>query len=291
MYGFRYHLVTVIAVFMALGIGILLGGAVGPELFPKEQVALLDRLEEKYNGLRAENSKWMRKVSELTRQTNQYDQAIRQLGDPYVKDKLAGKRIVLVQLEKADATKIAGWLQNAGAQILATVKLKDPDSFLDGSTLPALAQGLGIPAETGGAAIYSHSAQSLANSITGTASAAWADFLQDSGWVQIRGQLGGRPDAVVVLGGLGKNSQARLQLFDIPLLKEIRKQNVRIVGAERSDNETSIVPAYRSLGIPTVDNCDQASGLLSLVELINGKQGHFGVKPTAESLIPPLDNS
>lgn len=288
MYGFRYHLVTVIAVFMALGTGILLGGSIGQDLFPKEQLALLDSLEEKYKASQMENSKWSRKVSELTRQLGQTDQAVRQIADLHVKERLAGRKIVLVQLEKGDAAKVAAWLQNAGAQVRATVRIKDPEALPDTSALPALAEELGTPRETNGTALLARIAQVLANSVAGEASAEWPAFLQGKGWLETQGRLGERPDAVLVLAGTGKNGKTRMQMFDLPFLKELRKHNIRVVGAERSDAESSIVPGYRGLGIPTVDNVEQASGLVSLVELIDGTDGNFGVKPTADALIPRL---
>ncbi|MFC4769212.1 copper transporter [Effusibacillus consociatus] len=288
MFGFRYHLVTIIAIFMALGIGILLGGSIDQDLFPKEQVALFNRLEEKYNASRAENTKWSRKVSELNRQTSQLDQALQQLGNLYVRNKLAGKKIVLVQFEKGDSAKVFDWLQSAGAQIQATVKVRDTEAFLGTSALPVLAQGLGTSGETSEATLFSLSAKSLAASITGATSASWPEFLKNKGWIDIQGHLGTRPDVVIVLGGVNKNTQSRLQWFDSPFLKEIRKQNIRVVGTERSDSESSIVPVYRNLGVPTVDNLDQASGLLSLVELINGREGNYGIKQHSVSLIPQL---
>jgi hypothetical protein len=112
--------------------------------------------------------------------------------------------------------------------------------------------------------------------------------MKEQGWIELQGKLGTRPDVVVILGGAGKNTQARLEMFDVPFLKELRRQNIRVVGAERSDNEFSLVPVYRNIGISTVDNFDQASGLLSLMTLIEGEDGHYGIKQHADSLLPKI---
>ncbi|GAX91900.1 copper transporter [Effusibacillus lacus] len=290
MYGYRYHLTTIIAVFMALGIGILLGGSAGQELFPKEQLSLMNRLEEKYNAARAENVKYNRKVTELMRQTSQLDHALGQLANSYMKQKLTGKKIVLIQMEKGDPARVADWLQSSGAQVQAVIRVKDPELVLDAASLPVLAQGLGLPGETNGTMVLAHSAKSLADSIAGISIANWPGILKEKGWIDIQGHLGTPPDAVLLLSGPGRSPQLRLQLFDVPLIKEILKQNLRVIGTERTDNEISAIPAYRNLGISTVDNLDQASGLLAAAELISGKEGNFGIKPTAQSLLPMWDN-
>ncbi|MDI6906058.1 MAG: copper transporter, partial [Thermoanaerobacterales bacterium] len=52
----RYHIVSLVAVFLALGIGILIGSAVlGNDTIAKSQQQVADRLEKHLNELRHEN--------------------------------------------------------------------------------------------------------------------------------------------------------------------------------------------------------------------------------------------
>lgn len=266
MYGFRYHLVTVIAVFMALGIGILLGGSIGQDLFTNEQIELVSRLEEKYMASRAENSRWSQRVNDLAKQTEQLDQLIRQLGDVLVQGKLTGKSVVLLQLDQENLADLSFFLQRAGATVQSVITIKDPDSLLANSLLAPFAHHLAEPDPTFN----------------------WLPFTQAK--VKLQGTVRSRPDAVVIIGNTAKNSSPRSQQFEMYLARELRKHNVRVIGAERTDAEYSVVPVYRTLKVPTVDNLDQAAGMIALVGLIQGKNGHFGIKQTAETLFPSIDS-
>lgn len=266
MYGFRYHLVTVIAVFMALGIGILLGGSIGQDLFVNEQIELVSRLEEKYTATRAENNRWSQRVNDLAKQTEQLDQLIRQMGDVLVQGKLTGKSVVLLQLDQGNLTDLTGFLQRAGATVQSVVSIKDPDYLTAHSMLVTLAKNLAEP----------------------DASVMWLPFAQSQ--LELQGTVRSRPDVVVLIGNVPRNTLSKVQAFETGLVKELHKHNVRVIGAERTDTDDSVIPAYRMLKVPTVDNVDQAAGMLALVGLIQGKNGHFGIKQTAEMLLPSFDS-
>lgn len=267
MYGFRYHLVTLIAVFMSLGIGILLGGSYGQDMFANQQIDLVSRLEAKYTASRAENSKWNQKVNELFKQTEQLNQMIRQLGEQVDRGKLAGKTVVLLQLEQGKLNPITSFLEKAGAS-LQTITVKDPDFLTDPTLLPVFANGI----ENADTALD------------------WVHLLNEKKAIDLHGSIAKRPDAVVVIGSIPKYPQLS-QPFEIPLLRELQKQSIRVIGAERSDSDSSLIPIYRNLKIPTVDNLDQAAGLLTLIELINGTNGHYGVKQTAETFFPAFSET
>lgn len=264
MFGFRYHLVTVIAVFMALSIGILLGGSFGQDMFANEQIELVNRLQEKYSASRAENSRCSQKTNELEKQTEQFDQLVRQMGDVLVQGKLTGKSVVLLPLEQQNLSELSAFLQRAGAKVPTIVSLKNPELMSANSVLPALAKMLAAPDD-------STDLQRLTRAN-----------------VDMQGSVRSRPDAVILLGHIGRMSSHRAQQLELSLIKELQKQSLRVIGAERSDAEFSAIPVYRMAKVPTVDNIDQSVGLLSVIGLIQGSDGHFGIRQTAETLSPSI---
>jgi hypothetical protein len=249
---------------MALAIGILLGGSIGQDMFANEQIELVSRLEEKYSASRAENSKWSQKANDLEKQTEQFDQLIRQMGDALVPGKLTGKSVVLLPLEQQNLRELSMFLQRAGAEVPTIVSLKDPELLLTNSILPTLAKMLAVPEDS-------------------------ADLQRlTQANVELQGTVRSRPDAVILLGHVGRTSFPRAQQFELSLIKELHKRNLRVIGAERSDAEFSAIPMYRMAKVPTVDNIDQSAGLLAIVGLIHGSDGHFGIKQTAETLLPSM---
>jgi hypothetical protein len=60
------------------------------------------------------------------------------------------------------------------------------------------------------------------------------------------------------------------------------------VGVEVTSAEPSQVPWYQAQGISSVDDLDSTAGRAALAYALAGAHGSFGVKGTADSLLPPV---
>jgi len=138
---FRYHLVSIVAVFLALAVGLLLGAT---QLKPLTQTALDNQSnQEKHtiNSLRAVNKTLQDEVGS--------DQQFAQAAAPRLLDGLlTGQRVVLVTAPTADSATISGVttaLQQSGAKVTGQVALQ-PSFFGTSATiensLTTLAQNL-----------------------------------------------------------------------------------------------------------------------------------------------------
>jgi hypothetical protein len=63
---------------------------------------------------------------------------------------------------------------------------------------------------------------------------------------------------------------------------------VVVVGAERTDTDPSSIGFFADHGAASVDNIDQLPGRVALVYALDGAEGEFGVKDTADALLPDL---
>jgi hypothetical protein len=70
------------------------------------------------------------------------------------------------------------------------------------------------------------------------------------------------------------------------LLEGLRSERGPVVGVEESDTEPSQVPFFRDRGISSVDSVDLLGGRLALVFALDGEEGAFGFKGTAERALP-----
>ena len=61
---------------------------------------------------------------------------------------------------------------------------------------------------------------------------------------------------------------------------------VPVVGVELSNTEPSQVPWYKSQGISSVDDLDTLAGQAALVYALAGSHGAYGIKSSADSLLP-----
>ena len=63
---------------------------------------------------------------------------------------------------------------------------------------------------------------------------------------------------------------------------------MRVVGVEGSETEPSSISFFASHDLSTVDDVDLVSGQVSMVFALLGAEGNFGVKDSADRLLPDL---
>lgn len=182
MIDFRYHLVSLVAVFIALAVGIVLGA--GPL-----REGLSTTLEGEVSQLREERVSLREDVDEARRLADAREEGLHRTGSRAVSGTLTGARVGLVVLPGADRDPLDDLrerLQDAGAQVALTV---DVDARWDVEPLPAdraellatLAASLSEPepADGGGPTFPSILAAALAGADETGQMGAWLVALDD----------------------------------------------------------------------------------------------------------------
>ena len=124
MIDFRYHLISIIAVFLALGIGILMGSLVLGE-------NLVDQLERELDSIQHRNDELQASIEELNAQVQQ-DANFAQAVYPHLVDsQLEGERVVLFTIEGTEGDlldQVRSGIEDAGGTVggvvTATSKLQ-----------------------------------------------------------------------------------------------------------------------------------------------------------------------
>lgn len=79
MITLRYHIATIIAIFLSLGVGILLGAVTGREWLTEQEQDLLYNLEQKYESAMESNRQLEYQVQELNRKIEYANRDLMQL--------------------------------------------------------------------------------------------------------------------------------------------------------------------------------------------------------------------
>jgi hypothetical protein len=79
-----------------------------------------------------------------------------------------------------------------------------------------------------------------------------------------------------------------MEQLEVGLIQGLVDAGVRVVGAEREDAEPSSIEFFDGQGLASVDSIDQLPGKVALVLALDGADGSYGVKDTADSLLPDL---
>ena len=92
----------------------------------------------------------------------------------------------------------------------------------------------------------------------------------------------------MIIAGGSKQKTEKINIIDLPLIRELKNYSVPVVGAEDSNVVNSYIEYYKKEKISTVDNIDNVIGQTSIILIIEGREGNYGIKKSAESLMPLL---
>jgi hypothetical protein len=282
VFDFRYHALSLVAVFLALAVGLLLGVAIGDSgLVSSAQKDIENSLRGDVRASRAEADELR---SELARHVDYEKQTYPDL----VAGRLPGAQIGLLFLGSTEGgvvDQVREAIEPAGADLRWVGVLREPpdlQSLADhaGGTryvaladnpdlLDPFAQRMGQQLAVGGRLI-AQERSSLMSSFSG-------ELGQLDGVVVARSSS--RPEE-------SDEQRGTTETIESAIVRGLFRDSVPVVGVEHLDTDPSQVTWYRDHGLASVDSIDQVSGQAALVFALAGADGAFGLKSSAEALLP-----
>jgi len=285
--SYRYHVSSFVVILLALLLGILMG--IGLTARPEEFDQKVADLKREYASTVAARQDELKATQEKLRQSELLN---REAVSALVEGRLSGRKIAIILDHEFGhdslPSNLRALLQEAGASLTSTTTLTRDFVTLPTAVRERVAKRLLLYPPPG---VYFRSllARSLARELAGGRDALINELVA-SGLLRSSADSDYRVrvDAVLLVGGLKAASDAAVERIDIPLIEELTKLGVRVVGCEGHAAPVSCVPLYRAKAIPTVDNADTPAGRLAVALALAGADGHFGVKETANRLLPPI---
>jgi hypothetical protein len=287
VFDFRYHVASLIAVFIALVIGILVGIGLSGRGFVSD--AERTNLEATITGLRAERDSGRVALATATKRQAAADAYLADTYPTLVAARLNRLRIAVVSVGSVDQTvdrAVTQAVRDGGGRIVRVRVLRIP---LDVAALersiakrPALASFAGV-------AQLNDLGRAVGAELIDGGKTPLLDALAD-GLLEERDGSGQPPVDAVVISRPAPPQQGGPQQFLSGLYAGLRSSGVPAVGVERATPRSSAVPAFVRAGLSTVDSIDTAAGRLALVlELARAASGHYGVDSAAsDGLLPPF---
>jgi hypothetical protein len=277
----RYHAISLVAVFLALGVGVVLGVAIGEEGIVSSASRDLEQ------SLRGDLDQARGRASDLRRDLAQRREFERQAYPALVGGLLPEWRIGIVAMNRLpsgyvseirDAVEPAGATIEAVSVVEAPLPLDEVAGELDGTSLERVERDdeaqerfgrrIGRQLAQGGQLV-----RRLRQEIFSTSR---GNYEGVDGIILVRD-----PDE---LRGEEESVQNR---FESALIDAARDTDVEVVGVETSDSETSQVSWFSDQGLTSIDCVDLVEGKTGVVYALLGASGRFGVKDSAERLLPP----
>ncbi len=308
MIDFRYHLVSIVSIFLALAVGIVLGA--GPL---KEDLG--NTLTSEVKNLRTDKAALRTELDQADKAATARDEFTAASNRTLLPGRLADTTISVVVLPGADQDSVKATtdaLVLAGGKIGSTITVQDkwidPDQATFRSTLgQQLAGQVGVPVDQGGADVLG---QVLARSVLTKAGAnsngaeAALGTMRTGDLIKFSDGVVPSSVAVVVAGPVGgTNEQTRTTQAEAlsALAGALDQAGAGAVLVSDSGpaaaSTTSVVTTARadeelSKNLSTVDDVDlpmgQASVVFGLLEQEAGKAGQYGLDPDATAAFPQL---
>jgi len=281
-YSARYHATSLIAVFIALAVGILVGAEFGGDALTNTRRDLEHSLVGNLQDARS-------RADDLNADLNRADEFAERVYPVLTRERLLGRRFAILALGNLPSD-ITGEVEEAlaptGGRLVGVGVVREPadlnglaedlaqtrlaDLRTNPDALTELGTGLGRQLVVGG---------TLPEVVRGHL------FSRTSGSF-------GALDGVIVVRDqpeeMGLVQREKTNQLEAGLMNGITRTRVSAVGVETSTDDTSNVPFFQSSDLASVDDIDLKAGQLAMVFAMLGADGSFGVKGSADQLLPDL---
>ena len=304
MINFRFHLVSLVAVFLALAIGIVMGyGVLGQPTIEGLQNRI-DTVEANANARREENAA-------LSSRIDQANASIDASAPFAVTDRLAGVAVTVIAVRDVDqgtVERVIGLARTAGADVAGIAWLEPRLALPTRADDQAMASILGLPSTTKRVDLRQAFWRSFSARLATGPATGIDDVLADlvaGEFVSLDGVGGDDPTAadiapngssvaLVVARGAALGARGVIDDASTAAAGQRLALAVGFVGSTDASRDDPLAPVRDSdelrTQVTTIDDLDLAIGgvatVLGLADLGRGVVGHYGIGTGADRILP-----
>lgn len=283
----KYYIVSIGAIFISLGIGILVGYNLNyDQELSKQQASVISDLDNKFDALKVTNDNLEKSLADLS---DDYDKAIAFINDNVnnlVVGRLTDKNIGIISTNQDnDYTKeINEIITTANGNVAFDITLNN--NIFNEKKIEELATKLNLEIkDTKDIMAYIEEALSESNATLKLKE------LEDAEMIKINSlneNYQSYNSVVIVGGNNGKLGKEQYENIDKILIETLKDKDKNIVGVQQSNTKFSYVDLYFNDKVTTIDNVDEGIGKLSLVMVLQDSSiaGKFGKLEGSDSIIP-----
>jgi hypothetical protein len=281
MFDYRYHALSLAAVLFALAVGVLIGVAIGDSnLVSSAQNGIV-------RNLRSEVRDSQRNLDHVGSKLSEQETLVSNLWPFAVHGVLTGRNIGLVFLgessDKIDSL-VRDGVKEAGGNVKAVVAVREP---LDTAGVAAQATGYRYTGLASDPSLVRQFGVRIGEQLVG--GGRLLERVRARLLSSYDGELGKLEGLVVVRGdpaGMNALTARSTSEFESGLIAGVAAEGKPTVGVELSTTEPSQIPWYKAENLASVDDLETIAGRTALAFALAGDRGTYGVKSTADALLP-----
>lgn len=283
----KYYIVSIGAIFISLGIGILVGYNLNyDQELSKQQASVISDLDKKFDSLKVTNDNLEKSLADLS---DDYDEAITFINDninSLVGERLTDKNIGIISTNQENdyTQEIDDIITTANGKVAFDIILNN--NIFNEKKIEEVADKLNIDIKsTKDIMIYIEQALSENNASERLKKLEEVEMIK----INALNENYQSYDSVVIAGGNnGKSDEGQYENIDKILIETLKDKEKNIVGVQQSNTKFSYVDLYSNDKVTTIDNVDEGIGKLSLVMVLQDSSiaGKFGKLEGSDSIIP-----
>jgi Copper transport outer membrane protein, MctB len=291
MMDLRYHVVSMVGVFLALSAGFVMGVAMSRA---ENQATVVDSLRRQFQALTEKDTRVMAENQQLHQQLATWDRVGRDMRAPVLRRRLDGDRVAIAVCGAPGLPSywpdLRAALTDSGALPGPILYLPDDPPTLDATQRLKFSQLWDLGRGPGPVERY-ESLRWLVKAMSQGGLGAQINDLASVTGIRIEGSFVEPVRRLLVLVAPPSPERAsRVAHGDAPesaLVDAATLNGVRAVVGEETNAPVSIVAAFAHRA-PTVDDVDTVIGQIAAVLALAYADGAFGVKLGAASPLPPI---
>ncbi|NIZ87249.1 copper transporter, partial [Clostridioides difficile] len=255
----KYYIVTIGAIFIALGIGMLVGFNLNNnQQLSEQQANIINDLDDKFNILKEKNDKL---DSDLASVNRDYEEAVNFINknvDKILAGSLNGKSIGIISAnENDDYTKnIEDIINKSNGSIAFNIVLKE--NITNPEKLKEMSTKLGTDVKNANDAV-----NYIIDTLKKEDASDILTYLQELDVIKFN-SLGNtylKYDSVVIAGGNdAKDSTKQFEKIEKFVVSKLKSENKYLVEVQNTGVKTSYVELYSKNKVATIDNIDEGIG-------------------------------
>ena len=283
----KYYIVTIGAIFLALGIGLIVGFNLNNDQeLTKQQSEVLGEFETRFDSLNKEKEELQNQIDSLNEDYNQLKSYISKNYSILVSDELSDKNTgIILTNEKNDYSEDLEQIIKDGDGELA-FNIVVNDAINDENKLKELSDEIDTEIKTSQDCI-----DYVVDALNTDSAKEDLEKLQDLGLIKVKSLSDNYTsyDSVVLVGeNEDENIKTSFEVKDKNIISKLKSEKKYLVAVQREDSKSEFIKLCSDSKISTINNIDEAVGKISLTMLIKdeSKVGSFGIGEDVQDLMP-----
>ena len=283
----KYYIVTIGSIFLALGIGIIVGFNLNyDQELSKQQSEVLSQFEEKFDSLNEEKSDLNKQIDSLNEKYGKLKTYVSQNYNLLIADALTNKNTgIILTNEKNDySEELESTIKEANGNLAFNIVIKD--TIENSEKLKEAAEATGIEIKSSQDCI-----NYIIDSLNGETANSDLEKLAKLDLIEIKSlnKDYASYDSVVLVGeNEDENMKNSFEVKEKNIISKLKSEKKYLVAVQREESTSEFIKLCSDLNISTIDNIDSEVGKISLTMLVKdeSKVGNYGVGENTTDLMP-----